>query len=50
MPTLPPGVIISDPKNLEFVFKHEGVFAKGNFVKDRSWDLFGKEVVESGRS
>lgn len=42
MPTLPPGVIISDPQNLDFVFKNEGLFNKGRFVKERSWDLFGK--------
>lgn len=43
VPTLPPGVIISDPKNLDFVFKNEGLFNKGQFVKQRSWDLFGKD-------
>lgn len=42
VPTLPPGVIISDPQNLDFVFKNEGLFNKGRFVKERSWDLFGK--------
>lgn len=42
VPTLPPGVLIHDPRNLEFVFKHEGVFTKGAFVKKRSWDLFGE--------
>ncbi|KAM0277723.1 hypothetical protein ACHAQH_005584 [Verticillium albo-atrum] len=47
VPTLPPGVIISDPKNLEFVFKHEGIFAKGAFVKDRSWDLFGNGIINA---
>jgi hypothetical protein len=42
VPTLPPGVLIHDPKNLEFVFKHEGLFTKGAFVRQRSWDLFGE--------
>lgn len=42
VPTLPPGVLIHDPKNLEFVFKNEGLFTKGEFVKRRAWDLFGK--------
>lgn len=41
VPTLPPGVVINDPKNLEFVFKNEGVFTKGEFFKTRSFDLFG---------
>ena len=42
VPSLPPGVIINDPRNLDYVFKNEGLFAKGEFVKRRSWDLFGK--------
>jgi hypothetical protein len=41
VPTLQPGVIISDPRNLDFVFKNEAIFGKGDFVKSRSWDLFG---------
>jgi hypothetical protein len=44
VPTLPPGVLIHDPKNLEYVFKHEGTFTKGDFVKGRSWDLFGMAI------
>jgi hypothetical protein len=42
VPTLPPGVLISDPRNLEFVFKNERIFSKGAFVKQRAWDLFGR--------
>lgn len=42
VPSLPPGVIISDPRNLEYVFKNEGIFAKGEFFKRRSRDLFGQ--------
>ncbi|KAH6894350.1 cytochrome P450 [Thelonectria olida] len=45
VPSLPPGVIISDPRNLDFVFRNEGVFEKGNFFKDRSWDLFGHGII-----
>ena len=41
VPSLPPGVLINDPKNLDYVFKNEGIFAKGDFFKSRSWDLFG---------
>jgi hypothetical protein len=41
VPSLPPGVVINDPKNLEYVFKNEGIFCKGDFFKRRSWDLFG---------
>ncbi|KAK4230177.1 cytochrome P450 86B1 [Podospora fimiseda] len=47
VPTLPPGVLISDPHNLEFVFKHEGLFTKGTFVKRRSWDLFGNGIINA---
>jgi hypothetical protein len=42
VPTLPPGVLISDPKIVDFIFHNEGVFTKGDFVKRRSWDLFGE--------
>jgi hypothetical protein len=42
VPTLPPGVVINDPKNLEFALKNEGIFSKGDFFKRRSWDLFGR--------
>jgi hypothetical protein len=41
VPTLPPGVVINDPANLEYIFKNEALFNKGEFVKRRSWDLFG---------
>jgi hypothetical protein len=45
VPTLPPGVLIHSPQNLDYVFKNEGLFTKGNFVKRRSWDLFGKKHI-----
>ncbi|KAK1463744.1 cytochrome P450 [Colletotrichum cuscutae] len=45
VPSLPPGVVISDPKNLEYVFKNEGIFAKGEFFKGRSRDLFGNGII-----
>jgi hypothetical protein len=41
VPSLPSGVVINDPKNLEFVLKNESIFRKGAFFKHRSWDLFG---------
>ncbi|KAK4162849.1 cytochrome P450 [Cladorrhinum sp. PSN259] len=47
VPTLPPAVLISDPHNLEYVFKNEGVFTKGSFVKRRSWDLFGNGIINA---
>ncbi|KAF3761575.1 cytochrome P450 [Cryphonectria parasitica EP155] len=47
VPSLPPGVVINDPKNLEFVFKNEGVFAKGEFMKKPLWDLFGHGIINS---
>ncbi|KAL7622172.1 hypothetical protein AAE478_007675 [Parahypoxylon ruwenzoriense] len=45
VPTLPPGVVINDPKNLEYIFKNEGVFSKGDFFKRLSWDLFGNGII-----
>ncbi|KAK2049144.1 cytochrome P450 [Colletotrichum somersetense] len=45
VPSLPPGVIISDPRNLDFVFKNEGIFAKGEFFQARSRDLFGNGII-----
>ncbi|KAH9890149.1 cytochrome P450 [Xylariomycetidae sp. FL2044] len=47
VPTLHPGVVINDPKNLEYVFKNEGLFVKGDFVKSRSWDLFGHGIINA---
>lgn len=44
VPTLPPGVVINDPRNVEFVLKNEGVFSKGSFVKGVLWDLFGEAL------
>ncbi|KAK4150572.1 cytochrome P450 [Chaetomidium leptoderma] len=47
VPTLPPGVLIHSPQNLDFVFKNEGLFTKGEFVKRRSWDLFGNGIINA---
>ncbi|KAH8818989.1 cytochrome P450 [Xylogone sp. PMI_703] len=47
VPSLPPGVVINDPKNLEFVMKNEGVFSKGDFFKKRSRDLFGNGIINA---
>lgn len=47
VPSLPPGVVINDPKNLEYVLKNEGIFAKGDFFKRRSWDLFGDGIINA---
>ncbi|QSZ35937.1 hypothetical protein DSL72_007059 [Monilinia vaccinii-corymbosi] len=47
VPSLPPGVVINDPKNLEYVLKNEGIFAKGAFFKRRSWDLFGNGIINA---
>lgn len=41
MPSLPPGIVINDPQNLDFVFKNERLFAKGAFMTKPLWDLFG---------
>ncbi|KAF4635538.1 hypothetical protein G7Y89_g2556 [Cudoniella acicularis] len=47
VPSLPPGVVINDPRNLEYVFKNEGIFEKGDFFKRRSWDLFGNGIINA---
>jgi len=47
VPTLHPGIVINDPKNLDYVFKNEGMFSKGDFVKQRSWDLFGDGIINA---
>ncbi|ROW08218.1 hypothetical protein VMCG_03085 [Cytospora schulzeri] len=47
VPSLPPGIVINDPANLDFVFKNEGAFSKGDFVKKPLWDLFGKGIINS---
>lgn len=45
VPTVGVGVLISSPAAVEFVLRNEGVFAKGDFVKSRSWDLFGHGII-----
>jgi hypothetical protein len=46
VPSLPPGVVINSPENLEFVLKNEAVITKGPFFKERSWDLFGNIEIK----
>lgn len=45
VPSLPPGIVINDPQNLDFVFKNERIFAKGAFMKKPLWDLFGQSTL-----
>ncbi|CAK7240125.1 MAG: hypothetical protein STHCBS139747_001562 [Sporothrix thermara] len=48
VPTLPPGIVINDPRNLDFIFKNEGsLISKGSFVKGMLWDLFGHGIVNA---
>ncbi|KAI3398224.1 hypothetical protein diail_9701 [Diaporthe ilicicola] len=47
VPSLPPGVVINDPSNLDHVFKNEAIFSKGDFVKKPLWDLFGHGIINS---
>ena len=42
VPSLPPGIVINDPQNVEHVLKNNDIFIKGEFVRARSWDLFGR--------
>jgi len=41
IPTLPPTILITDPKNIEHVLRNNEIFIKGEFFRTRSWDLFG---------
>ena len=41
VPSLPPGIVINDPANVEHVLKNNDIFIKGEFFRIRSWDLFG---------
>ncbi|KAL2208078.1 cytochrome P450 [Sarocladium strictum] len=45
VPSLPPGVIISSPANLDYVFRNESIFQKGHFFTHRSYDLFGSGII-----
>ncbi|KAI9680707.1 MAG: hypothetical protein M1817_004147 [Caeruleum heppii] len=45
VPTLPRGVVINDPANLEYVLKNDDLFSKGEFFRSRSWDLFGNGII-----
>ncbi|KAL9014444.1 MAG: hypothetical protein Q9173_000926 [Seirophora scorigena] len=47
VPSLPPAIVISDPKNLEHVLKNEQLFIKGTFFRSRSWDLFGNGIINA---
>ncbi|KAL8920812.1 MAG: hypothetical protein Q9172_004318 [Xanthocarpia lactea] len=47
VPSLPPAVIISDPRNVEHVLKNNDVFIKGSFFRSRSWDLFGNGIINA---
>ncbi|KAI0133489.1 cytochrome P450 [Xylariales sp. AK1849] len=47
VPSLPPGVVINDPKILEYVWKNEGLFNKGDLFKRLSWDLFGNGIINA---
>ncbi|EWC44262.1 hypothetical protein DRE_01088 [Drechslerella stenobrocha 248] len=49
VPTLPPGVVISNPEVLDLVMKKEGKegFGKGPFFEERSWHLFGHGIINA---
>ena len=41
VPSLPPGIVVNDPANVEHVLKNNEIFVKGEIFRMRSWDLFG---------
>ncbi|CAF9926782.1 MAG: hypothetical protein GOMPHAMPRED_004220 [Gomphillus americanus] len=47
IPTLPPAILINDPKVLEFVLKNHETFIKGNTFRKASWDLFGNGILNT---
>lgn len=47
MPTLPLGVVINDPANLDYVFKNETIFRKGHLFRRISHDLFGDGIINA---
>ncbi|EHY59402.1 hypothetical protein HRR83_001322 [Exophiala dermatitidis] len=47
VPSLPPGVVINSAENLEFVLKNEASITKGDFFRERSWDLFGYGIINA---
>ncbi|KAL6716916.1 hypothetical protein ACLMJK_004828 [Lecanora helva] len=47
VPSLPPGIVINDPANVEHVLKNNDVFVKGEFFRLRSWDLFGNGIINA---
>ncbi|CAF9917203.1 hypothetical protein IMSHALPRED_003501 [Imshaugia aleurites] len=47
VPSLPPGIVINDPANVEHVLKNNDIFIKGEFFRIRSWDLFGSGIINA---
>lgn len=47
VPSLPPGIVINDPANVEHVLKNNDIFVKGDFFRVRSWDLFGNGIINA---
>ncbi|MCJ1478161.1 hypothetical protein MMC13_006837 [Lambiella insularis] len=47
IPSLPPAIVVSDPKNVEHVLKNNELFIKGEFFRSRSWDLFGNGIINA---
>lgn len=47
VPSLPPGIVINDPVNVEHVLKNNDIFIKGEFFRIRSWDLFGDGIINA---
>lgn len=50
VPTLPPGVVINNPENLDYVFRNEAIFQKGTLFRRLSWDLFGSGIINADGS
>ncbi|KAH7319688.1 cytochrome P450, partial [Stachybotrys elegans] len=45
VPSLPPGAVVHDPRIVDFIFRNEECFKKGEFVTERIFDLFGHGII-----
>jgi cytochrome P450 len=47
VPSLPPGVVISSPQNIDFALKNPSLVTKGPFFRSRAFTLFGHGIINA---
>ncbi|MCJ1352670.1 MAG: hypothetical protein MMC33_002654 [Icmadophila ericetorum] len=47
VPSLPPAIVVNDPRSVEHILKNNELFIKGDFFRSRSWDLFGNGIINA---